>query len=86
MVPTVSLTQQMYTDFQEYGDEWDVAKHCHLITAGAEKETDKQVVISTWQSIYKFRHIFSENFIPNDSLSRSLNSGFSCFTASPSSA
>ncbi|MAE55352.1 MAG: UvsW [Porticoccaceae bacterium] len=61
VVPTVSLTQQMYTDFQEYGDEWDVAKHCHLITAGAEKETDKQVVISTWQSIYNMpRSYFNE--------------------------
>ena len=39
MVPTVSLTQQMYTDFQEYSDEWDVEKNCHIISAGKEKET-----------------------------------------------
>ena len=62
MVPTVSLTQQMYTDFQEYSDEWDVEKNCHIISAGKEKETDKPIVISTWQSIYGMPKDYFEGF------------------------
>ena len=62
VVPTVSLVQQMYTDFQEYSDDWNVGEHCHLITAGTEKETDKQVVISTWQSIYALPKDYFKEF------------------------
>ena len=62
VVPTVSLVQQMYTDFQEYSDDWNVEEHCHLITAGTEKETDKQVVISTWQSIYALPKDYFKEF------------------------
>jgi superfamily II DNA or RNA helicase len=41
----------MYKDFEEYG--WMASKYCHKIYAGAEKYTDHQVVITTWQSVYK---------------------------------
>ena len=51
IVPTTSLVSQLYADFQEYG--WDSAKYCHQVYAGQDKVSDKQVVISTWQSIYK---------------------------------
>jgi len=51
IVPTTSLVSQLYSDFQEYG--WDSAKFCHQVYAGQDKVSDKQVVISTWQSIYK---------------------------------
>ena len=51
IVPTTSLVSQLYSDFQEYG--WDSAKYCHQVYAGQDKISDKQVVISTWQSIYK---------------------------------
>ncbi|SVA60341.1 uncharacterized protein METZ01_LOCUS113195, partial [marine metagenome] len=51
IVPTTSLVSQLYADFQEYG--WDSAKFCHQVYAGQDKVSDKQVVISTWQSIYK---------------------------------
>ena len=62
VVPTVSLTQQMYTDFQDYSKDWDVEKNCHIISAGVEKETDKPVVISTWQSIYGLPKSYFEGF------------------------
>lgn len=52
VVPTTSLVEQMYKDFEEYGI--DVQEFCHKIYSGKEKNTDKQIVISTWQSIYKF--------------------------------
>ena len=51
VVPTTSLVEQMYKDFKEYG--WNVGHHCHKLYAGAEKYTEHDVVISTWQSIYK---------------------------------
>ena len=51
VVPTTSLVYQMASDFESYSK---YGKNlCHLITAGADKETDKRVVVSTWQSIYK---------------------------------
>jgi superfamily II DNA or RNA helicase len=43
----------LYSDFQEYG--WDSLKFCHQVYAGQDKVSDKQVVISTWQSIYKLQ-------------------------------
>lgn len=51
VVPTTSLVEQMYKDFEDYG--WNASSYCHRIYAGAEKYTDHQVVITTWQSIYK---------------------------------
>ena len=51
IVPTTSLVEQMYKDFSDYG--YDVETNCHRIYSGKDKETDKKVVISTWQSIYK---------------------------------
>ena len=58
VVPTTSLVEQMYKDFEDYG--FDVGSYCHKIYAGKERETDSQVIITTWQSIYKLpRQYFS---------------------------
>ena len=58
VVPTTSLVEQMYKDFADYG--WDVGSYCHKIYAGRERDTDSQVIITTWQSIYKLpRQYFS---------------------------
>ena len=58
VVPTTSLVEQMYKDFADYG--WDVGSFCHKIYAGKERETNSQVIITTWQSIYKLpRQYFS---------------------------
>lgn len=51
IVPTTSLVQQMYSDFADYG--WNVEDNVHRIYSGKDKLTDVDVVISTWQSIYK---------------------------------
>ena len=52
VVPTTSLVEQMYKDFEDYG--WDVQKYCYKVYAGREKyNIDNPVVITTWQSIYK---------------------------------
>jgi superfamily II DNA or RNA helicase len=55
IVPKVGLVNQMYADFADYSSndkEWNAKDHCHDIMAGQEKESDKRVFISTWQSIY----------------------------------
>jgi len=52
IVPTTSLVEQMVNDFKEYG--WDADAHVHKIYSGKDKNTEKEVIISTWQSIYKF--------------------------------
>lgn len=60
VVPTTSLVEQMYKDFEDYG--YDVETHCHKIYSGKEKVTDKRIIISTWQSIYKFPKEWYEQF------------------------
>ena len=59
LVPTTSLVEQMYSDFIDYG--WD-DKYLHRIYQGHEKETDKPVIISTWQSLYKLDKKYFQNF------------------------
>jgi superfamily II DNA or RNA helicase len=60
VVPTTSLVEQMYKDFADYG--WDVGSYCHKIYAGKERETDSQVIITTWQSIYKLPKQYFSRF------------------------
>jgi superfamily II DNA or RNA helicase len=51
IVPTTSLVEQMYKDFADYG--FDVEDACHRVYSGKDKNTEKRIIISTWQSIYK---------------------------------
>ena len=60
VVPTTSLVEQMYKDFKDYG--WDAEYHCHKIYSGREKNTNKNVVITTWQSIYNLPRSFFADF------------------------
>jgi len=54
MVPTTSLVEQMFSDFDDYSseDEWDVNEHVHKLYGGQEKSFDLPVLITTWQSIH----------------------------------
>ena len=60
VVPTTSLVEQMYKDFESYG--WDAESYCQKVYAGREKEVNAPVVITTWQSIYKLPATYFENF------------------------
>ncbi len=60
IVPTTSLVEQMYSDFDSY--KLDVNKHCHRIYSGKDKVTKKLITISTWQSIYKFPRKWFEQY------------------------
>ncbi len=60
IVPTTSLVEQLWNDFSDYG--YDSEKRVHKIYSGKDKTTDKRVIISTWQSIYKFPKKWFEQF------------------------
>ena len=60
IVPTTSLVEQMYKDFIDYS--WDADTYCHKIYAGKDLLSEKQVIISTWQSIYKLPRTWFNRF------------------------
>ena len=65
IVPTTGLVAQMLGDFADYSSEdenWDAEEECHIIMAGKEKDTKKQIIISTWQSLYKLPKRYFERF------------------------
>ncbi len=64
IVPTVGLVRQMYTDFEDYSEKngWSVEDNVHQIYSGKEKNTNKRLTITTWQSIYKMPKEWFDNF------------------------
>ena len=60
LVPTTSLVEQMYTDFEDYG--WSSGTYCQKIYQGHDRKVTKDVVISTWQSLYKLPKKYFEAF------------------------
>ena len=60
IVPTTSLVSQLASDFADYG--FDANKHIHRIYSGQDKQTDKPITISTWQSIYKLPKTYFQQF------------------------
>ena len=60
IVPTTSLVEQMNSDFWEYG--FDVDNEVHKIYSGKDKNTEKRIIVSTWQSIYKLPKVWFEQF------------------------
>ena len=64
VVPTTSLVEQMYGDFQDYStaNGWKVQENCHRIYGGKVKTNEYPITISTWQSIYKYPKKWFEQF------------------------
>ena len=65
IVPTISLVTQIYEDFNEYSqadDTFDTNRECHTVYAGKKKIDSSRIVISTWQSIYKLKQNYFDNF------------------------
>jgi len=60
VVPTTSLVEQMFKDFQDYG--WNAESYCHKIYSGRERTNKNPVTITTWQSIYKLDKKFFDGF------------------------
>lgn len=53
LVPNTSLCHQLSSDFQDYSSHngWDINDHIHTIFAGQDKNSNKSLHISTWQSL-----------------------------------
>lgn len=60
IVPTTSLVHQMASDFVEYNN--DKPMDIHKIMAGAEKDIENKIVITTWQSIYKLKKTWFDSY------------------------
>ena len=60
IVPTTSLVEQLYSDFGDYND--GEMTNVHRIYQGKEKESNKDLIISTWQSLYKMPKEYFEQF------------------------
>jgi superfamily II DNA or RNA helicase len=60
IVPTTSLVSQLAKDFEDYG--YNSSAYVHKIYSGQEKDTEKPIVISTWQSLYKMPKRYFEQF------------------------
>jgi superfamily II DNA or RNA helicase len=64
IVPTTSLVEQMYSDFADYstGNGWKTENNCQKLYSGFSKEFTSNVLITTWQSIYKQPKDWFDNF------------------------
>ena len=60
LVPTTSLVEQMYKDFEDYG--WSSETYCQKIYQGHDKKVTKDVVISTWQSVHRMPRQYFRQF------------------------
>ena len=54
IVPTTSLVEQLYSDFEDYSsvNGWSVKDNCQKLYSGFTKDFTKNVLITTWQSVY----------------------------------
>ena len=55
VVPTTSLVEQMYSDFEDYSTEngWSAEDHCQKLYSGFPRDFQRDILFTTWQSIYK---------------------------------
>ena len=64
IVPTTSLVEQLYSDFADYSTKngWNVEENVHRVYQGKDKQSNKNVVISTWQSLYTLPKEYFEQY------------------------
>lgn len=65
IVPNLSLIHQLYDDFKDYSSKnagIDIDRLVHKVYEGQEKNTDKPIIISTWQSIYNEKKPYFKQF------------------------
>ncbi len=60
IVPTVTLVEQLYSDFKEYGFNSD--KFIDKIYDGKNRNSNKPIIISTWQSIFNLDSEWFQQF------------------------
>jgi superfamily II DNA or RNA helicase len=65
VVPTTSLVEQMYSDFEDYSkydETFEVEENTHRIYSGKDRISEKRIVVTTWQSIYKMSSRWFESY------------------------
>jgi superfamily II DNA or RNA helicase len=64
IVPRSALVEQLYSDFEDYSvkNGKDMSKYCHRVYSGRDKESDKPVIISTWQSLQRLPKEYFHQF------------------------
>jgi len=66
IVPTTSLVEQMYADFEDYStrNQWPVQSRVQRLYEGYSNDLEPgtQLLISTWQSLYKMPDEFFHQF------------------------
>ncbi len=64
IVPLVGLVKQFQSDFDDYSSEinWEQKDLVHSIMTGVKKETDKNIVLSTFQSLKNVDESYFHNF------------------------
>jgi superfamily II DNA or RNA helicase len=63
VVPSISLVNQMEFDFLEYASELpNYQDKLHKVYGGQDKNTDKPITISTWQSLQELNQEWFEQF------------------------
>jgi len=64
IVPTLDLISQTYDMFKTYSkdNKFDVEKNMHTIFSGQDKDSKKQIFLSTWQSIHKMSKKWFDQF------------------------
>ena len=64
IVPTTSLVEQLYSDFEDYSthNNFNVENNVHRIYQGRDKHSDKSLIISTWQSLYQMPASYFHQF------------------------
>lgn len=65
IVPSISLVEQMYSDFGNYSKDdpdWNVSENVHKIYSGKDKQAEHQVYVSTWQSLLRLSADYFDQF------------------------
>lgn len=64
VVPTTSLVEQLYSDFQDYStnNSWSTSTNCQKLYSGFPKTFTNNVLFTTWQSIYKLPKAWFNQF------------------------
>jgi superfamily II DNA or RNA helicase len=64
IVPTTSLVEQLFADFEDYSSAngWKPSYHCQKLYSGFSKDFTRDVLITTWQSVYLQPKSWFQNF------------------------
>lgn len=64
VVPFTSLVEQMFSDFEDYSSEngWVTDDHCQKLYSGFPKHFSKDILFTTWQSVYQMPKVWFNQF------------------------